>query len=100
LCTSSCTLKGIKPVENDTNSVDSAPKCSFVDPPSIQKGEILPFRWDLEDDSETIRSDKSCTAENVGKIRFDDSFICHFKVSTPTSKDYFYTMPCSQQTMN
>jgi len=31
---------------------DTVPKCAFVDPPSIQLGELLPFWWAVEDDKD------------------------------------------------
>ncbi|MBP6256440.1 hypothetical protein KA405_01640 [Patescibacteria group bacterium] len=49
MCSKTCTLKVIDPDPGIT------PVCAFVDPPSIQMGEYLPFWWDLEDELETIQ---------------------------------------------
>lgn len=39
------------------------PKCAYIDPPSVQVGEYLPFWWDLE--LNTLDITDECTSENT-----------------------------------
>ena len=51
------------------------PMCAWIDPPSIQAGEYLPFRWDLEVDSSLLTN--SCSDASAGKVD-KDTLMCHF----------------------
>ncbi len=57
------------------------PACSFVDPPSIQMGEYLPFWWDLDDERGVIKG-KNCSEKTQGAVR-TDTMQCHFRVIAP-----------------
>ena len=39
---------------------NEVPKCAWIDPPSIELGEYLPFRWDVEFDEGVDRTAESC----------------------------------------
>jgi cysteine-rich repeat protein len=90
ICTSTCTLKWIRPVPPTT---DDPPKCAFIDPPSIQLGEILPFWRGIEDDSE-VTSQNLCTAAGEGKIP-QSSLRCHFTVDAPDGTKYTFDESCT-----
>jgi hypothetical protein len=64
MCSSSCTIPG-----------KIAPMCDYIDPPSIQQGEYLPYRWDLENLGGVVTS---CTA--AGQI-VRDTMKCEFKLT-------------------
>ena len=67
-CNTNCT---VKTTPLPTNII--VPKCDYVDPPSINKWELLPFRWSMEKISKNnswYSSDiytSSCDANNIGK---------------------------------
>ncbi len=66
-CNSSCGIPGRQ-----------APTCAYVDPPSIQQGEYLPYRWDIESNVSTALTVASCrTAGQIVK----DSVQCEFTVT-------------------
>jgi hypothetical protein len=78
LCTSSCSIEWV-----------ANPACDYIDPPSIQANEYLPYRWDLED-VENLKT--SC--EGAGDI-IRNSLTCEFTVKdakwAPIDR---YSQPC------
>lgn len=84
ICTASCRLRGFD---------ISEAKCAEIDPPSIQAGEPLPFRWNLEADATTT----SCGVGAIGKIK-EDTLLCRFTIvnAAGTQVDQF-TKPCTTQ---
>ncbi len=62
-------------------------------------GEILPFRWELEDDDEqSVLS--ACTPRDAGKI-IRDSLQCHFTILLPGGQPpYSITKPCNEKDLN
>ena len=68
-CNRNCKLK-----TNVPPSDVKIPKCDYVDPPSINKWEILPFRWNMEEIAKNnswyktdIYTISSCDANTLGK---------------------------------
>ena len=64
MCTSQCTIPGV-----------ASPACDYIDPPSIQSNEYLPFRWDLED---VDSLDNVCS--KAGDV-IRDTLTCEFEVT-------------------
>ena len=59
----------------------NTPTCAYIDPPSIQSNEYLPFRWDLEATKNTnLNYTNACSATSVGKI-LQSSVKCEFTVT-------------------
>lgn len=81
-CTNKCNLPGV-----------TTPACEYVDPPSIQSNEYLPYRWDLEN-IQWVRS--SCTA--AGDI-VRSTMLCTFTVTDAkwNTVDQ-YDLPCFDRT--
>jgi uncharacterized repeat protein (TIGR01451 family) len=94
LCSKICDLKVINPTPNPSNET---PLCAFVDPPSIQMGEYVPFWWDLEDDVDTVQGN-NCTEKTAWKVRFD-TMQCEFHVQAPWGKIYSYTRKCNEDNL-
>lgn len=92
LCSKTCSLKVVDPDPSDT-----VPVCAFVDPPSIQMGEYVPFWWDLDDELETIQGN-NCTEKTVWKVRLD-TMQCEFTVQAPWGKTYTYTRKCNEDNL-
>jgi Domain of unknown function DUF11 len=83
ICTSSCRLKWFTP--ND-------PKCEYIDPPSIQAGEMLPIWWNYEGGWDIV--DGSCHTGTVGKI-LQSSLQCHFTIKNPKGIEVdSFSRPC------
>lgn len=68
-CTSACTVKGVNL---------QSPQCAYIDPPSIQQGEYLPYRWDIESNISMTNSVATCST--VGQV-LKDSVQCEFTVT-------------------
>ena len=78
--------------------------CEFVDPPSIQMWEYLPFRWGIEQDV-WIEDNVNCEAwsneygniwwatQDIGKIE-KDSMVCHFVITAPNGETFSMEKPC------
>lgn len=67
VCTSSCQIKGI-----------NQPQCDYIDPPSVQEGEYLPLRWDLERNFASVATVNDCSID--GQI-IRTSLDCEFSVT-------------------
>lgn len=73
-CTQSCTLA-------DMSFTGDLPKCSQIDPPSIQEGEYLPIRWNLDQSSTNTNMTTTCNASTVGKINSDPNTLkCNLEI--------------------
>jgi len=71
----------------------ATPACDYIDPPSIQSNEYLPYRWDLENIG---RVTTSC--ENPGDI-VRDSMECEFTVRDASAAVIeSYTKKCADST--
>ncbi len=55
-----------------------SPQCAYIDPPSIQQGEYLPYRWDIESNISMTNSVATCST--VGQV-LKDSVQCEFTVT-------------------
>lgn len=77
-----------------TTAGDEIPKCAFVDPPSIQLGERLPFWWEVEDDAE-VTTVSTCDASSAGHIN-KDTLQCHFTILAPDGKTVALTRSCAE----
>lgn len=67
ICTASCQIKGV-----------NQPQCDYIDPPSVQQGEYLPIRWDLERNFSSVATVNDCAIE--GQI-IKNSLDCEFTVT-------------------
>jgi uncharacterized repeat protein (TIGR01451 family) len=92
LCSKTCGLKVIDP-----DPSNETPLCAFVDPPSIQMGEYVPFWWDLDDELDTVQGN-NCTEKTVWKVRLD-TMQCDFTVQAPWGKTYTYTRKCNEDNL-
>lgn len=63
------------------------PVCSEIDPPSLQVGEYLPFRWDLEATQDVDMHAQSCTGISSSKTIPGGSLYCNFAVYNGSSLD-------------
>lgn len=63
------------------------PVCSEIDPPAIQVGEYLPFRWDLEVSSEVDMQAKTCQDISSNKNIPGGSLYCNFAIFNGSSLD-------------
>jgi uncharacterized repeat protein (TIGR01451 family) len=97
-CTQSCTLA-------DMSFTGDLPKCSQIDPPSIQEGEYLPIRWNLDQSSTNTNMTTTCNASTVGKINSDPNTLkCNLEIynsknwvtSTPVAK---FQVDCLKNTL-
>jgi uncharacterized repeat protein (TIGR01451 family) len=75
VCTRSCTIESVL-------LSGELPKCSQIDPPSIQEGEYLPMRWNLEQTNNNIHITTQCTSTNdVWKIKSDANTLkCNLEI--------------------
>lgn len=75
---------------------DDAPVCAWIDPPAVQAGEYLPFRWDLEIETDDLVARNACDT-SVGKV-IEDSVLCHFTLqngkNTPDESQISFVLPC------
>ena len=76
-------------IPNETNP----PKCADIDPPSINEGEYLPFRWNMDTTSSAAKITNSCS-NNPGKIDAN-SMICTFDISNGLQKTRTITAACN-----
>lgn len=76
------------------------PKCNQIDPPSIQEGEYLPIRWNLDQSEMTNDNMTSiCTSSTVGKINADPEMLkCNLELYN--SKDGLTATPVAKFTVN
>lgn len=75
-------------------------KCSYIDPPAINVGEYMPYRWDMEygsyqeGGSSYSSATTSCTSEpNDGRIN-KNSLVCEFSLTGPNGASKVWTQPC------
>ena len=74
-------------------------KCDYVDPPSIQFGEHIPFRWSLEK-SQNIQSLLTCGSNGFDATKVNvvaDTLICEFSLKDARGTTYTFTRPCAQK---
>ena len=74
------------------------PQCAFIDPPSIQMGEYLPFWWDIDDTDDTIQQWRSCNEDTVWSVVLD-TMQCHFNVLATWGKEYPYVRSCTEDNL-
>lgn len=86
ICSRSCDLKWF---------ATDGPKCSFIDPPSIQRGEYLPFWWGLESHP-GVRSYTSCNDDADAWAIAEDSMICEFLMQAPDGQSFRFSRPCKE----
>jgi len=76
--------------ENNTEE----PLCAYIDPPSIQEWEFLPFWYDLELNPKFSEVDSCSWPLDEGAV-VKWSSVCHFSLSNGQSEDRVtFTLPC------
>ncbi len=73
------------------------PQCAWVDPPSIQVGEYLPFRWDLELSDMVDADASSCNDLDGGAQIPGGTMFCTFEIyngSSPQPIMLLSDLPC------
>jgi uncharacterized repeat protein (TIGR01451 family) len=90
ICTNQCRYSPVwTPTPTPVNPAKpklNLPSCESIDPPSVNKGEYLPFWWELESDS-NVNFVSSCSSAVAGKtnvIRWwsdkSNDPLCHFRM--------------------
>lgn len=75
--------------------IRQSPQCAYIDPPSIQQGEYLPYRWDIESNISVVSSVVSCV--RLGQI-LKDSLTCDFTITNARGDTVdAWTKPCSKK---
>lgn len=63
------------------------PVCAEIDPPALQVGEYLPFRWDLEATDDVDLRAQSCKDISASKTIPGGSLYCNFGIFNGSSLD-------------
>lgn len=98
ICDEQCTVKNIwvPRTEEETERLIKtwdAPKCAYVDPPSVQAKEILPIRREVEEATNSFTCDWIDDWWTVNPLTME----CAFEWVAPSWKSVSFTRPCYTQ---